>query len=281
MKTVLALAITSMLGAAVAAASPTPMVTPPAGWHADPERGSELTTKVQAMQHFGGASTSVAVETYGPAAGTIALVVTRATADKLPGTREQAVRAELRGAEGTIDDAMKVVRATHTQTQGALKLDGVTLMAADGDHLVAVTGECLDGGTDPALTAACAAALRTLDPGIPAPQRIALGIAATDAPPTEPSVPTSAHGSRDDAHAQFRDGTKVTLPTMEIPRDQPATDRRPMYIGAGLIVMAAVFYWNRRRRDRFERDDRDEPTPHDDDDDDLHAAARGAAKDDE
>ena len=33
--------------------------------------------------------------------------------------------------------------------------------------------------------------------------------------------------------------------------------RNPMYIGAGLIALALVFWWNRRRRDRFDREDAD------------------------
>ena len=76
-----------------------------------------------------------------------------------------------------------------------------------------------------------------------------------------------------DLHAQFRDGTRVVLPPRAIVQDPPTLDRRPIYLGAGLVVLALAFHWNRRRRDRFDRED--------DDGDDLHAAARGDAKDDD
>ena len=264
--------------AGTAVASPTPMVTPPAGWHADPERGSALATKLGALQHFGGAAASVAVEAYAPSAGTIALVVTRVSADKLPGSRDQAVRAaldELGARDGTFDEATKQLRAARTRTDQGLVLDAQLVIAADAEHVVAVTGECLDASTDPALAAACAAALRTLDTGVPLAQRVTLAPAHAGTPPPEVEPARGA-----DTHAQFRDGTRVVLPPMAIAQDKPAVDRRPIYIGAGLVVLAMVFYWNRRRRDRFDREDA--PDDHrDDDGDDLHAAARGDAKDDD
>jgi hypothetical protein len=80
-----------------------------------------------------------------------------------------------------------------------------------------------------------------------------------------------------------RDRSRRALPPMVIPQDRPADDRRPAYIGAGLIVLAVVFWWNRRRRDRFEQEDgggtervrRRAPSDADADADDLHAAAHG------
>ena len=77
------------------------------------------------------------------------------------------------------------------------------------------------------------------------------------------------------------DGSRFKLPPMVIAQDRPGVDRRPIYLGAGLIVLAAVFWWNRRRRDRFEREDGTAPArparrpDADADADDLHAAARG------
>jgi hypothetical protein len=97
------------------------------------------------------------------------------------------------------------------------------------------------------------------------------------------------------------DRERVTLPPMTVPLDPPARDLRPFYVGLGLIVMATAFWWNRRQRDRFEREDdrvrhgrppRTRPRPardtaaapgaagaRDDDADDLHAAARGDTPD--
>jgi hypothetical protein len=76
------------------------------------------------------------------------------------------------------------------------------------------------------------------------------------------------------------DGSRIRLPAIVVAQDPPDVDRRPIYLGAGLIVLAAMFWWNRRRRDRFEREDHGSAPARparsrDADADDLHAAARG------
>jgi hypothetical protein len=76
------------------------------------------------------------------------------------------------------------------------------------------------------------------------------------------------------------------MPPTTIPLDRPDADRRPVFVGAGIVALAFMFWWNRRRRDRFEREDRGDPPVRrsrdsrdsrdsDEDADDLHAAARG------
>jgi hypothetical protein len=92
------------------------------------------------------------------------------------------------------------------------------------------------------------------------------------------------------------DRERVKLPPMTVPLDPPPRDRRPFYVGLGLVVMATAFWWNRRQRDRFEREDdraregrapRPRSRPHraavrqdtDEDADDLRAAARGETPD--
>jgi hypothetical protein len=72
------------------------------------------------------------------------------------------------------------------------------------------------------------------------------------------------------------------MPPMTIAPDARSSDRRTGYVGAGVVVLAAMFWWNRRRRDRFEREDRGAPArprARDDDADDLHAAARSETPD--
>jgi hypothetical protein len=85
----------------------------------------------------------------------------------------------------------------------------------------------------------------------------------------------------------------IVFPPTVIPQPPREPDRRAVYIGAGLIALALMFWWNRRRRDRFDREERSAPgaardddelrgaaAPHDDEDaDDLHAAARGERAD--
>ena len=80
-----------------------------------------------------------------------------------------------------------------------------------------------------------------------------------EAPPSRPA-PTMSDGSR------------VPMPPITVPADKPATDRRAIYVGAGLVVLAALFWRNRRHRDRL---DHTGAARRDDDADDLHAAAKG------
>jgi hypothetical protein len=88
---------------------------------------------------------------------------------------------------------------------------------------------------------------------------LALGSAAAAEPTAEPAPATMGPASPDLPRLPSRldDGTRVALPPMVVQQDRAAADRRPMYIGAGLIALALVFWWNRRRRDRFDREDAD------------------------
>jgi hypothetical protein len=175
------------------------------------------------------------------------------------------------------------------------------VVARDGTRIVAVTGECIaSDAADAALIAACQVALATLDPGVAASSRVALTLAAEvagDAPEGEgerdgrDEIAAAAAAGRPDPSspparepARLGDGSKFTvapLPPMTIPLARPEPDRRPMLVGAGVIVLALVFWWNRRQRDRFEDEERGPRVPRrrvrpaDEDADDLHAAARG------
>ena len=108
---------------------------------------------------------------------------------------------------------------------------------------------------------------------------------AAGAPADEPAapLPSSSMSVAPRELPRFDDRERVALPPLVLPHAPPGPDRRPMYVGAGLIVLGAVFWWNRRRRDRFDREDGGAPVRRpraprrvrDDDADDLHAAARG------
>lgn len=114
---------------------------------------------------------------------------------------------------------------------------------------------------------------------------VALSGARAAAEPASMSAPPRELSGMDDR-------ARVKLPPMTVPLDPPARDRRPFYVGLGLVVMATAFWWNRRQRDRFEREDdrvrhgrapRTRTRPRreavDEDADDLHAAARGETPD--
>ena len=120
------------------------------------------------------------------------------------------------------------------------------------------------------------------------------GLAAAEPaanPPSEPTATMRAAGSDvPELPSRIQDGPRVALPPMVIRPEPPAPDNRPAYVGGGIVVLAALFWWNRRQRDRFEREDEAAPRratqarrarreARDEDADDLHAAARGDAPD--
>lgn len=297
MKAVLAAVMLLGLGiGSFAHATPAPMIRPPAGWAADPERASTLSTKVAALSQFGGAKVIVATEAYVPAAPGVALFVTRISAEKLPGSTANAARAALEDFRTSAprpyawqdfadtDSGSYVARAewldlsVHTQTVATLVIVGT----ASG--LVTVRGECLsaDGG-DAAPVNACTQALHSLETGVPKAERLAITM-----PPEPEPEPVRPH----EEPARLTDGQEVHLTPMTIAQTTPERDRRPIYLGAGIVVLAAAFWWNRRQRERFDREDSGEPRAAtrearearargDDDADDLAAAARGDEPKDE
>jgi hypothetical protein len=102
------------------------------------------------------------------------------------------------------------------------------------------------------------------------------------------SFATPAPAYRDREPPRLSDGGRIALPPTVIPQDPPRSDRRPVYVGAAFVMLAVALWWNRQRRDRFDREDRAEARAaarparrrrtRDADADDLHAAARGDAE---
>ncbi len=307
-----ALALLVVMGhAGPGLAEPTRLVIEPAGWRADPEQASALAQRFAAAGHFGGLPSVTAAEAYVADRPGVALFVTRATAtlhDQVQAARAtRAALDELRASSRrtSLTGGSAQERAWNERVEADVKQVTATLswsdpashaaelarvvVASDGTRIVAVTGECLAGeAADPARVAACQASLATLDPGVAATSRIAITAEATDVAPeaTAPAIqeaPSSASPSGATREpARLDDGSKFVLPPTVIPLDRPDADRRPVFVGAGIIVLALMFWWNRRRRDRFEREDRGDPPARrardsDDDADDLHAAARGEA----
>jgi hypothetical protein len=114
-----------------------------------------------------------------------------------------------------------------------------------------------------------------LDPPTARPTATAAEPAPREAPSMS-AVPDSLAGPE----------APVRMPPMAIAPSRSEPDRRPAYVGLGLVVMATALWWNRRQRDRFDREDdrarrprRVRDAERDADADDLHAAARGDLSD--
>ena len=253
--------------------------------------------------HFGGLRAIVTTEVYRPVAGG-SLFVTRMAANVKPEDKDRAATVELveldasmrrAGAtvlpgQNAVDDAAKQLVASRqwTDATSGITTHARSVIAADGQQIVAVMGECvLAGDASVDVVNACRTALTTLDPGIAAASRVALAIdaatigrAAIDAAGKPAPIPA---GSGLSGPSLIDSGERPSLPPMSIPQAPREPDRRPIYVGLGLIVLAAVFYWNRKNREKLEREyekrtpDKPatppEPEPADRDADDLHAAA--------
>ncbi len=304
---------TALVLALLAGVAAADIVVPPAGWTLDESFSRKLTRNAQGTRYFG-ATPTTSVEVVAFTATTMGLYVTRAeatvTADQrdaaatralfefVDGARRQG-SARIESSNQRAEPASKLLEANITwrDTAGVRQI-ARTVVAGDGTHLVAHHGECiLPLDVDKKSEAACAQALTTLDHGIPLDQRVMLSIvdapAETELPtiPTATSEPTAAGAptarSRMTEQPRLGDGGRTSMPPMTISPAKRELDRRPLYLGAGIVVLATLFWWNRRRRDRFDHEDdtpgetKPEPSSGDDDADDLQAAARGAAPKDE
>ncbi len=237
---------------------------PPPGWTAQP-------AELAKVGHFGMQNATSETARFMPpgASPGIELIVTRATTAIGDADRGAAIRAEvdelhamsqratLTGSDVGEDNwqehanpATHVIEADLSWRDGSANLveTARVVIAGDARQLAATTGECIAReDADAALIVACKAALGTLDPGIDPKSRVALALvpAGTAAPMgTTPVGPAP----------QLTEGSHTPLPPITVPHDAPPPpDRRPFVVGAGLLALAAVFWWNTRRRAALER----------------------------
>ncbi|MDQ3337879.1 MAG: hypothetical protein M4D80_22180 [Myxococcota bacterium] len=277
-------------------------ITPPPGWTADPSLAAP-----PAATRFGGAVTKVSVYAYrAPAPGAV-LYVNRAEAEVAAAERDRVATLELEEPRAALrrqganakaeqdaqrfDAAKKQLEAQVTWRDATVGVidSSRTVVAGDATKLVAVTGQCVLAGDAPAeIVKACETALATLDAEVPAETRVALAIVATStgAAPPDPAAapPDPGEPPTMPSPATIDDGGKMTLPPIRVDAPPPPPDRRPVYLGMGLVVLAAIFWWNRKRREKFEQEHPSEvpdrvpratakKKSRDDDADDLHRAA--------
>lgn len=250
------------------------LVRPPAGWNHDAAQATALAAKTNELSHFGGARALATADVYLPDKPGVAMFVT-AVAAKVSADREVAARVEVDelhamsqraalagsgiledGWQEKVDPAAKQIEAMLTWRDGGAHTQTVAriVIAGDADNLIAVTGECVAADdADPRAIADCKAALATLDPGIDPAKRTALALAPAGTRPAEPAPSPSAGPS-----PTMSDGSRAPMPPIVVPTEKAATDRRPVYVGLGIVILAAAFWWNQRRRARFDKEDADE-----------------------
>ncbi len=282
-------------------------VKPPAGWTSHESAAASLAQQLGAVPHFAGLQSIVSTEVYRPPTGG-SLYVTRVVANAKPVERDHAASVELgeirasfrragdaarpESAGNRFDDATKQLEGYRRWTDASTKVTTSTRMviAADAQQLVAVMGECVlgeDASVDVITT--CRHALDSLDAGIALAARVPMTIdlKALDAAERPPAAPTAGSSS---GPSLVESGERPSLPPMQIPQDPREPDRRPIFVGFGLIVLALVFYWNRKNREKLERqyeketadkpaaEPESKPAKSDRDADDLHAAAEDDTK---
>lgn len=267
-----ALAILALC-AGVAHGEPRPTIEPPAGWRLDATQSEALGAKLKAVSHFGlahGAGDTVIANAdvyVAPAPGVVLSVILVGTTAKTE--REAAARTAVdelhaasqraglagsqiveEGWQEKVDPQAKQIEATLAWRDTTAKTSSTArlVIVADDAHMTSLTGECFAADdADAAQVAACKQALATLDPGIAPARRVALALAPTGTRPTPAAGEPTGHEP-----ARMSDGSRAPLPPMTIPQEPRTTDRRPVYVGIGLVAVAVVFWWNRRRRARRE-----------------------------
>jgi len=267
-------------------------VKPPVGWGIDQEMADALATRAGAVPHFGDQKVIAIARVFRAPGQPVSLFVTRVEAN-ITAARDIAATAELEEVRGPVrragmkpDSESRKADVVTKQLEGAVAWRDVSLgivtssrivIAADAQRVVAVLGECvspIESDATKLLVTTCNLALATLETDIAPASRVPLAIVDVTKG-VDPQAAVAAGSGRSNPFEAPRldaTGPRPAMPPMSVPPDRE-TDRRPIYIGGGIVVLALLFWWNRKRRDRFEREDATKEAPADDDADALHAAA--------
>jgi hypothetical protein len=165
---------------------------------------------------------------------------------ELAALHEHGSQIEVIESNQRVDEASHTVESTVRWRDTSTGINDVsrTLVAADRDHITATTADCLSASdVTAALRDACKAALASLDVGIPAAARIAVVPSSAT-----PATATTEPGAKPSAPTMTEPPPRPTIPPISVPQDDPPADKRPLIVGAGLVLLAAVFWWNRKRR---------------------------------
>jgi hypothetical protein len=258
------------------------MISPPTGWQMDSNLSSDRARALASYPHLGGAHTLTSAEVWVPADNdkpSVVLVVSRVVATQALDTDDKlataalaarvefykSVKASAAGLANELpapvislaDDAVVMELrdlVSAPQVQATLRF------ARDAQRVETVTAECISSaegaGAEPSLQSKmlrnCTTALASISPTIPVQKRLPLDavLAALTANAFSPTVAVT--NTTEIPTASFRDGGKITFPTMTLEQPRKPRDWRPLYVGGGILVCAIALYLNRRNRQRIE-----------------------------
>lgn len=247
----------------------------PAGWSLDVGRSEGLKRTVGADEHFGGVEVEVeAMHLHAPTPGGI-LAVHSVRSRALPRDPDAAASQEVQGVRAGVDaigtaritgweiatdPAARVVTGRLEWRDDSLGTTTLsrTLLFRTATAVTRATLDCIIADSAPALRRPCEAALATLAPRGPVADRVPLSISTTPpseaagstAPAVELAIPPPAAPP---PSLRAHDGGPLPTTIMVTPPAR-APDRRPYYVGAGLALIAAAYWWNRREKSRLPTD---------------------------
>lgn len=249
-------------------------VAPPPGWNLDAGRTAGQAKSLRRQSHLGGEARAAAAFYVSSPPGAV-LIVSELVAEPAPSDVVGAARAELAAVRGVVEAVGGTLGAWRFQggdpslpearlewTDASLGTTSITraLVFRTADLLTVVTGECVVAGDAAAMRAPCEAALAALAP-VAALQRLEVGM-GTDDPAKVAATPTAAAegepapapgtGSSGPPAPTMREGGPALPATIMVKPPAAQRDMRPVWLLAGLAVLAGVFLWNRRQRQQLE-----------------------------
>jgi len=280
------LAAPALVGAQNLVPDPVGKLTPPAGWTTDAGRSAGLEKTVGGEEHFGGARVHVSAQyLHAPRPGGI-LFVTEVVTEGVPPDPGAAATRELHAARAGADamtGGAQVVRwdvepaAGGNVAEARLEWKDAslgtttisrTLVFQLDAGLVRLAAECIIADDAAALRAPCEQALDTLAPLAPASARKPLtvlaqapAVAAPVGSDAEPAAAPVTGGPPAPAAPTLRAHEGELPTTLVVSSPKKKTDRRPLYVLAGLVVIALAYWWNRREKARLAASESAAPAP--------------------
>jgi len=230
-------------------------VTAPPQWREDKQAGVALATRVEADLQGEAAATAQVFVAPDDSVLYVTLVARKVTAEREASAREivdsflgAPKRAQLTSDKVTVDESASRVAGTQVEaslrwTDGDAHTRARLVLVGDSEHLIAIAGECvLKASAAQTTRDGCDAALASLDPELASARRVAIALAPEGTEPTRP----------DKGGPSITDVPHSPVAPINVAGGEPArvVDRRPVYVGAAIVILAAVFWFLRRRQEQ-------------------------------